>query len=86
MKEMRMCVSCRSRENKHHLIRITNNNGFAVVDNQKKLDGRAIYVCKNLNCIAKLKKSNAIKRLLNMQTTEQFYIELENLLATNEKQ
>ena len=77
----RMCVSCRSVKPKNELIRITTtNNGEVVIDNNKKQTNRAIYVCKDTNCIQRLKKSNAIQRCLHQAYTEDFFDKLiENL-------
>lgn len=69
----RMCVSCRTRKQKCELIRITNLDEQAVVDQVKQHFGRAIYVCKSNECIAILKKSNAIKRFLKANADENFY-------------
>ena len=69
----RMCVVCKTRKQKAELIRISSLNGEAVVDQQKKQTGRAIYVCKDEHCIAILKKSNAIKRLLRVTANDEFY-------------
>jgi predicted RNA-binding protein YlxR (DUF448 family) len=73
MEVFRMCVSCRARKPKTELIRITANQNGAVIDQKKQCAGRAIYVCKNEHCIEVLKKSNAIKRLLQTNAEEEFY-------------
>lgn len=76
----RMCVSCKKRANKNDFIRISCNNGQAVVDNQKQQTARAIYVCKNEKCIDILKKSKAIQRLLKANSDDAFYDNLKNLI------
>lgn len=73
MTNQRMCVACRARKQKTELVRISCLNGEAVVDQQKRQTSRAIYVCKDEHCIAILKKSNAIKRLLNITAKDEFY-------------
>lgn len=69
----RMCVSCRERKTKCNLIRIVNKGGCAVVDQNKQNFGRAIYVCKQNNCIEILRKSKAINRLLKADANDDFY-------------
>ena len=69
----RMCVACRTKKHKDELTRISVLNGNAVVDNKKQQTSRAIYVCKNQNCIQKLEKSRAIKRLLKAESGDEFY-------------
>ena len=76
----RMCVSCRKRATKTDLIRISNCDGKAVVDNNKNQKSRAIYVCRDEKCIEILQKSKAIQRILNAQSDEDFYDKLKNLI------
>ncbi|MGN1221823.1 MAG: YlxR family protein [Christensenellales bacterium] len=73
MNNQRMCVVCKVRKQKTELVRVSCLNGEAVVDQQKKQTGRAIYVCMDEHCIAILKKSNAIKRLLKVTANDEFY-------------
>ena len=80
MTNQRMCVACRTRKHKTELVRISCLNGEAVVDQQKRQTSRAIYVCKDTNCIQRLKKSNAIQRCLHQTYAEDFFDKLiENL-------
>ena len=72
----RMCVSCKKRKPKNELIRISKNNGIAVVDDDKRQNSRAIYICKEKKCFDILKKSNATKRLLNAESNEDLFNEI----------
>ena len=74
----RMCVSCKKRALKRELIRIAKKDTIPIIDQNKKCNGRAIYVCKNEICIDKLKKNNAISRFLRVQATDDFYKSLKN--------
>ena len=74
----RMCVCCRERNTKDNLIRIINRKNNLCIDNKKKYNGRAIYVCKKEDCINLLKKSNALKRYLQLDANDEFYIQLKN--------
>ena len=76
----RMCVSCRARHNKNELIRLCKCNDIPVIDNNKEQLSRAIYVCKDMGCIEKLKKNKAIQRVLNVEPDEQLYDELTKYL------
>ena len=73
MSPTRMCVSCRKRNQKENLTRISSQNGVAVVDNNKNQTARAIYVCREQKCVEILKKSRAIERMLKVQVSENFY-------------
>lgn len=74
----RMCVSCRQRKTKDELIRIAKSNEDAVIDADKKENSRAIYVCKDMQCIEKLKKNKAIYRFLQVDGSEDLYNKLKN--------
>ena len=74
----RMCVCCRKKTSKSELIRIGKKDKIPVIDQNKMQNGRAIYVCKNENCIEKLKKNNAISRFLKVQASDEFYKSLKN--------
>lgn len=73
----RMCVSCKKRMPKNKLVRISKQDDLAVIDQNKTQTNRAIYVCKNIKCMDILKKSNAIKRLLNATAKDEFYTQLD---------
>ena len=73
MINQRMCVACRTRKIKDKLVRISSDNGEAVIDQNKTKTNRAIYVCQNEDCVEILKKSNAIKRLLKVNANEELY-------------
>lgn len=55
----RSCVICRKKDEKAKLLRIvTNENNGAILDKNQKINKRAIYLCKNKECI-----KNAIKQI-----------------------
>ncbi len=69
----RMCVSCRQRKPKNQLIRIVKNNDIAKIDQNKKETSRAIYVCKDIQCIEKLKRNKALNKFLGCDGSEDLY-------------
>ena len=79
-KPQRMCVVCRTRHNKEDLIRISKFDDVPVIDQDKKQSSRAIYVCKNANCVEFLKKNKAIERFLKVESNQQIFDEIESLL------
>lgn len=85
MKNIRMCVSCRARNSKENFLRIINFNNEPHIDQNKEHNGRAIYTCKNLSCIQKLSKNNALDRYLNIKLNQNFLIELQNHIKSNDK-
>lgn len=53
----RSCVVCRTKNEKKELLRVVSNeNGEAILDKTQKINKRAIYFCKNINCIEKANK------------------------------
>ena len=65
-KFLRQCASCRTIKNKTELIRVTKNfETLAIEVNQdSKIQGRSVYICKNSECIEKALKKNRIDVLL----------------------
>ena len=73
MINQRMCVVCRQRKNKNELVRIVSKDGFATIDQHKEVYGRAIYICKQGQCVEALKKKNLIKRMLKSYADDELF-------------
>ena len=53
-----MCCVCRQMKGKDELIRVVKNkNGEIFVDETGKRDGRGAYICKDKDCLSKLKRT-----------------------------
>lgn len=53
----RCCVACRNRDDKKKLLRIVSDkNGNAIYDKEQKNNSRAIYLCRNAECLKNIKK------------------------------
>ena len=63
----RMCISCRTRQNKRDLIRVVYKSGDEdiSVDPSGKKPGRGAYICKNRNCLEQAMKNNRFERGLH---------------------
>ena len=61
------------------LIRVVRENGTGAVtlDNDKKLFGRAAYVCRSAECITKATKRNGFARHLGCAVPTEIYISLQ---------
>ena len=58
---LRTCVGCRKRRPKHELLRLVNTeSGLKVGD----ANGRGIYLCRTIDCLAKAAKGNRIRKFL----------------------
>lgn len=54
VKNIRMCIVCRTKRNKDELIRLVKNDKNIIeVDKNKKGTGRGAYLCNNAQCINK---------------------------------
>ena len=62
---------------KPELIRIVLKDGKLLIDDEKKILSRGIYLCKNNECIEKTKKRKAFSNLLKNKVPDEFYEELE---------
>ena len=80
----RTCLGCRGKFDKNSLLRVARISGDGVrvikFDFESKLQGRGAWVCKNIECIEKAKKSRAFERMLKSHAIEDVYEEL--LFAT----
>ena len=60
---VRMCAGCRKRSPKTDLVRLVlNDNGQLVVDGQKFLPGRGVYICPRPGCLELAIKKKGIMR------------------------
>ena len=73
-----MCISCRQLKPKRDLIRIVKDkDGNLEIDKSYKLQTRGMYICKNIDCVSNLKKSNKLRKQFNMDKNIEFYAKLE---------
>lgn len=80
----RMCHVCRQKMNQNDLIRITKTENGFVVDNNKKVSGRAFYVCKNNDCILNLKTKRVLNRIYKTNFNDSVYDKIiEDISARN---
>ena len=63
---MRMCVGCREMKPKMALLRVVKpQDGEAHIDRVGKAPGRGAYVCDDVECLRKARKSRALERALD---------------------
>ena len=76
-KPIRMCVGCRERFLKVDLIRVVRTpEGDVVIDKKGKISGRGAYVCKNVDCLLKSYKTNALQRALDTDLSNELLNQL----------
>ena len=80
----RQCCHCKSVKSKEELIRITKDFSTEEVkiNNDGKISGRSVYICKNNECIENALKKKKIGTLLHTNIPENIKKELYNLLTS----
>ena len=80
-KTLRKCVACGERKEKHELVRIVRNKEEGIlVDDTGRKNGRAAYLCRDLDCVEKAKKNKQLERALNTKIDQDIYEEIANEL------
>ena len=75
---MRQCMGCRERLPKREMIRVVRCvDGNVQLDFSGKLNGRGAYVCPDMACLAKARKSRSLERCLETPIPEEVYNRLE---------
>lgn len=82
---MRMCLGCHEMKNKSELVRVVKDKeGNIFLDLTGKANGRGAYICKNIECLQKAKKSNAIGRAFSQEVSEEIYGKMESELKNEQ--
>ena len=75
---MRMCVGCREMKPKRELIRVVRSpDGVVSLDPVGKKPGRGAYVCRDVECLRKARKSRALERALEIAIPPEVYDAME---------
>lgn len=72
----RTCAVCRRKFPKSELIRVARTADGFRVDAGHKLGGRGVYVCADLECIARCVTKRALNRAFRTDVGEKVYAEL----------
>lgn len=71
---LRRCMACNEQKEKKNLLRIVKTqDGVLEIDLSGKKNGRGAYICKNEECLNKVKKTKRLERVLNISIDENFY-------------
>ena len=76
-KPQRTCIVCKTTKDKGDLIRIVKFGEQISLDKTGKKNGRGAYVCNDIECIRKLKKTKGLNRAFSMNVPEETYISIE---------
>ncbi len=70
---VRMCIACREGRPKKELVRVVAAEGILSPDETGKAHGRGAYLCPNVECLDKAKKTKAFERSLEAPMSEEAY-------------
>ena len=77
----RSCVICRTQKNKNELLRIVRNKENIIkIDEKGKESGSGAYICYNMNCLEKAKKTKKLEKSLESKIDENIYLEIEEII------
>ena len=78
---MRQCLGCREMKPKQSLVRVVRSpEGAISLDMKGKASGRGAYVCHDMDCLKKARKSKALERALDTPIPEEIYDRLEQVI------
>ncbi len=84
MERERMCIACRQMKDKKMLLRIVKNKENEIsIDLTGKQNGRGAYICKDSECLNKLKKQKSLNKAFKMNISEEIYKQIEEVLLGN---
>ncbi len=85
---LRKCTGCQEMKDKRSLVRVVKSeNGEFSVDFTGKKPGRGAYICPNLECLEKAKKSKGLERSFKTPVPAEVYEKLrEELLNAGGEQ
>lgn len=79
---MRRCCGCNEQKPKKELIRVVRNaEGEISLDLTGKASGRGAYICNNLECLKKARKSKRIDRTFEITIPDGIYDKMEEEIS-----
>lgn len=84
---LRQCLGCREMKDKKALIRVVRSpEGAISLDFKGKLPGRGAYVCPDMECLKKARKSRALERAFETAIPQEVYELLEQQMGESDGQ
>ncbi len=82
---MRTCIACRTVKPKKELIRIVKNGDGISLDKTGRANGRGAYICNDIECVKKLKKTKALNRAFECAVPDEVYARImEDFIGTED--
>ena len=83
---MRRCVVCNEHKPKAELLRVVRDpEGGISLDFKGKKSGRGAYICRDVKCLKKARKSHRIDRDLECVISDEVYDAMEQELQNDEE-
>lgn len=82
----RQCLGCNEHRPKKELLRVVRTpEGEILLDFTGKKSGRGAYICRDVECLKKARRSGRIGRSLDVTVPEEVYDRMERELCDNEQ-
>lgn len=80
---LRQCLGCNERKAKKELLRVVRTpEGEIVLDFTGKRSGRGAYICQDIKCLKKARKSRRIDKNLECEIPDEVYDRMEGELTS----
>jgi predicted RNA-binding protein YlxR (DUF448 family) len=80
---MRMCTGCGEMKPKKELVRVVKTpEGEFLLDLTGKKSGRGAYVCRDIECLKKCRKSKRLEKSFSCRIPDEVYERLESELSS----
>ena len=78
-KPLRKCIGCGQVQEKNNMVRLVKAKDSVdmVLDNDRHMDGRGAYICKDIKCLEKARKSKGLEKSFRMSVPALIYDSLE---------
>ena len=79
---MRQCMGCNEHKSKPTLLRVVKTpEGEVTLDFTGKKNGRGAYLCRDIKCLKRARKSGRIARVLECEIEEAVYDAMEEAMT-----
>jgi uncharacterized protein len=75
-----MCIACRESKPKKELVRVVADEGALSADETGKAHGRGAYICPDVECLEKAKKTKAFDRALETSMSEDAFNSIKRVI------
>ena len=78
---VRTCMGCNEKKEKKQLIRIVKNKMNEIsLDRTGKQEGRGAYICDNIECLEKIRKSKRLEKIFDIKISDEIYENLRGVI------